>query len=453
MTATVPENTPSQSTASSTRKRWHRDLTTQVLVAILLGILFGHLFPEQGIAMKPLADGFVKMIKMIVGPVIFLTIVTGISAMGDIKKVGKLGAKTLIYFEVVTTIALILGMAVMHIFQPGVGMDTSGADSSLLGSITESAHGMQEHSTVGFLLGIIPDSMVGAFSSGNLLQILFVAILFGVSMSALGDKTQPIEEFFDRVSHIIFHIIGIIMKLAPLAAFGAMAFTIGQFGLKSLLPLGYLILLAIGTMLFFITVVLGSVARYYRFPLWQLIGYVKDELFIILGTSSSETVLPRLIEKMTHLGCAKSVVGMVVPTGYSFNLDGSSIYLSMATLFIAQAYGVDLSFEQELTILGILLLTSKGAAGVTGSAFVVLAATISAMGGVLPLEGVALLLGIDRFMSSIRALTNFIGNAVATVAISRMEGALDDTIMQKALRHEIPLTEEEEYEQSHPKAH
>ncbi len=399
-------------------------MTFQVLAAIVLGVAFGHFYPEQGEAMKPLGDIFIRLIKMVVGPIIFLTIVTGMSHMGDVKKVGEVGLKAIIYFEVVTTLALILGLLAVNILQPGVGFNI---EAVAKGDITKytTAAANQEHGLVAFVMDIIPRSFLGAFTGDNLLQVLFLALVFGGALSAMGEKGKGITQGMEKVTAVFFNIIKTIMYLAPLAAFGAMAFTIGKYGIESIIPLGKLVLVAILTMIVFIIVVLGTVARIWRFDLWRFIRYIEDELFIVFGTGSSETVLPRIMEKLQKLGCSKPVVGLVIPTGYSFNLDGSTIYLAMCVVFIAQAYGVPLDLSQQISILGILLFTSKGAAGVVGSAFIVLAATIQAT-GFLPIEGLALLLGVDRFMSSIRAMINLIGNGVATLAVARMEKELDD---------------------------
>lgn len=396
----------------------------QVLIAIVIGVLLGHYYPDIGVASKPLGDGFIRMIKMIIGPIIFLTIVSGIAHVGDIKKVGKIGGKALIYFEIITTIALALGMLSMNLFQPGAGFDT---EHVVKGDISHFVGGdKQMHGVTEFLLNIIPDNIVGAFARGDMLQILFISILCGLAVSALGENGSPILASVEKYSLLIFRVMGIIMKFAPVGAFGAMAFTVGKFGIESLIPLFKLVFIACSSMVFFIFIILGSIARYQRFSVWRLIRYLKQELVIVLGTGSSEAVLPRLLEKLQRLGCSKQVVGLVVPTGYSFNLDGSSIYLSMCVLFIAQAYNVDLSLSQQASILGILLLTSKGAAGVVGSAFIMLAATVQAT-GILPIEGLALLLGIDRFMSSIRAMINLIGNSVATIVIAKTEKDFDET--------------------------
>ncbi|MBN8530299.1 MAG: dicarboxylate/amino acid:cation symporter [Alphaproteobacteria bacterium] len=417
---TVP--TVSDLTFPPSKKPFYKNLTVQVLTAIFIGILLGHFYPELGAKMKPLGDTFIKMIKMVIGPIIFLTVVTGISGMGDMKKVGRVGGKALLYFEIVTTLALAIGLVVVNVTQPGAGLDMSQIDRS--GDVSGFAKAAKEQSTVDFLMHIVPDNVIGAFAKGDLLQILFVSILFGLALTACGEKGKPVEQFLEKLSGVFFGIIGFIMKLAPIGAFGAMAFTIGKYGLESLVPLARLMLDVYITMAVFIFVVLGLIARFYNFSIWNFLRYIKEEILIVLGTSSSESALPRMMEKMQRLGCSKSVVGMVIPTGYSFNLDGTSIYLSMAAIFIAQAYGIDLSISQQLGILGILMLTSKGAAGVTGSGFIVLAATLSAT-GVLPVEGMALLLGVDRFMSEARAITNLIGNGVATVVVAKMEKEFD----------------------------
>lgn len=398
--------------------------TMQVLIAIVLGAVIGHYAPSWGIASKPLGDGFIRMIKMVIGPIIFLTIVSGMAHVGDVKKVGKIGGKALIYFEIVTTVALILGMVAMNVFQPGAGFDT---ENIAKGDISHYVAASEHTQTISdFILHIIPDNIIGAFARGEMLQILFISVLCGIAVSALGENGAPILASVEKYSSLIFRVMAIIMKFAPIGAFGAMAFTVGKFGIESLIPLLKLVLVAVGAMLFFIFGFLGAIAKYYRFSVWRLTRYLKQELVIVLGTGSSEAVLPRLLEKLQRLGCSKQIVGLVVPTGYSFNLDGSSIYLSMCVLFIAQAYNVDLTLTQQASILGILLLTSKGAAGVVGSAFIMLAATVQAT-GILPIEGLALLLGIDRFMSSVRAMINLIGNSVATIIIAKTEKDFDET--------------------------
>ena len=413
-------------------KRFYKNQTVQVFIAILIGAFLGAVKPEWATAMKPLGDAFIKVIKMVIGPIIFLTIVTGIAHVGDIKKVGKIGGKAILYFEVITTIALILGMVAMNIFRPGDGFDVSSiakGDTPSFAAAKPKGHSFSE-----FMMDIIPDNFVGAFSNGNLLQILFIAIMCGVSLTAMGARGKAIGESLDKYSALIFGVMALIMRMAPVGAFGAVAFTIGKYGIGSVIPLGKLLLLSIATMSFFIVCVLGAIAYYYRFNIFRFLRYLEDEILIVIGTGSSESVLPRMLEKMQQFGCSKPVVGLVLPTGYSLNLDGTSIYLSMGVLFIAQVYNVDLTLAQQLSVLGIMLLTSKGAAGVAGSAFVVLTSTIAASnvsGDIhLPIEGLALLLGIDRFMSSIRATINLIGNGVATVVIAKMEKEFDE---EKAL--------------------
>ena len=413
------------------RKKLFSSLYFQVLLAITLGVWLGHVYPELGADMKPLGDGFVKLIKMIIAPVIFCTVVTGIAGMESMKAVGKTGAIALLYFEVVSTIALIIGLCVVNLLQPGVGMnvDPAALDASAISAYAEQA---KSQGIIAFLLDIIPGSVIGAFASGNILQVLLFAVLFGFSLHHIGEKGQVIFGVIDSFSKVIFGIINMIMKLAPIGAFGAMAFTIGKYGVGSLVQLGQLIACFYITCLFFIFVVLGSIAKASGFSILRFISYIREELLIVLGTSSSESVLPRMLDKMEKLGCQKSVVGLVIPTGYSFNLDGTSIYLTMAAIFIAQATNTPLDLFQQITLLVVLLISSKGAAGVTGSGFIVLAATISAVGH-LPLAGLALILGIDRFMSEARALTNLIGNGVATVVVAKYCKQLDQKKMDAVL--------------------
>ena len=413
-------------------KKFHQTLYFKVLLAIAAGVLVGYFFPATGAEMKPLGDGFIKLIKMIITPIIFCTVVTGIAGMDDMKKVGRVGAKALLYFEVVTSFALLIGLVIVSIIQPGAGFnaDVTKLDTKALASYTTTA--AKAHSTADFLLNIIPNSVVDAFAKGDILQVLLFAVLFGFALSALGKKGKPIYDFIDRTSHVLFGIVGIIMKFAPIGAFGAMAFTIGKFGLGSLSRLGMLMGSFYLTCLIFIFVVLGIIAKISGFSIFKFVRYIKEELFIVLGTSSSESALPRMMSKMENLGCTKSVVGLVIPTGYSFNLDGTSIYLTMAALFVAQATNTPLTLTQTLTVLAVLMLTSKGAAGVTGSGFVTLAATFAAI-PTIPVAGLALILGIDRFMSEARAMTNLIGNGVATVVISRWENELDQDRLQAAL--------------------
>ena len=423
-------------------KRFYQHLYFQVLTAISIGIALGHFAPETGAAMKPLGDGFIKLIKMIITPVIFCTVVTGIAGMEDMKKVGRVGGKALLYFEVVSTLALGIGLLVISIVQPGVGMnaDITKLDTKGLSTFTETA--AKSHSFADFAIGIIPSSVVDAFAKGDILQVLFFAILFGFALSALGERGKPVYKFIDELSHTMFGIVGIIMKAAPIGAFGAMAFTIGKFGLGSLTKLGMLMGSFYLTCLLFIFVVLGTIAKLCGFNIFKFICYIKEELLIVLGTSSSETALPRMMAKLENLGCTKSVVGLVIPTGYSFNLDGTSIYLTMAAVFVAQATNTPLTMTQTLTILGVLMLTSKGAAGVTGSGFVTLAATFAAI-PTIPVAGLALILGIDRFMSEARALTNLVGNGVATVVVSRWENELDMARMAQVLNNETEVEAEE----------
>ncbi|MCF5902760.1 dicarboxylate/amino acid:cation symporter [Aeromonas veronii] len=413
------------------RKKLFSSLYFQVLLAITLGVFLGHVYPELGADMKPLGDGFVKLIKMIIAPVIFCTVVTGIAGMESMKAVGKTGAIALLYFEVVSTIALIIGLCVVNLLQPGAGMnvDPAALDASAISAYAEQA---KSQGIIAFLLDIIPGSVIGAFASGNILQVLLFAVLFGFSLHHIGEKGQVIFGVIDSFSKVIFGIINMIMKLAPVGAFGAMAFTIGKYGVGSLVQLGQLIACFYLTCLFFIFIVLGSIAKASGFSILRFISYIREELLIVLGTSSSESVLPRMLDKMEKLGCQKSVVGLVIPTGYSFNLDGTSIYLTMAAIFIAQATNTPLDLFQQITLLVVLLISSKGAAGVTGSGFIVLAATISAVGH-LPLAGLALILGIDRFMSEARALTNLIGNGVATVVVAKYCKQLDEKKMDAVL--------------------
>jgi aerobic C4-dicarboxylate transport protein len=415
-------------------KKFYQVLYFQVLAAIVVGVLLGYFYPGIGSSMKPLGDGFIKLIKMIIAPIIFCTVVTGIAGMEDMKKVGRVGAKSLLYFEVVSSIALIIGLAVVTIIQPGAGFnaDLTTLDTKGLASFTTGAKSL---STTDFFMNVIPSSVVDAFAKGDILQVLFFSLLFGFALSAIGERGKPVFKFIDDVSQIMFGIVGIIMKAAPIGAFGAMAFTIGKFGLGSLAKLGMLMGSFYLTCLIFIIVVLGSISKLCGFNIFKFIYYIKEELLIVLGTSSSESVLPRMMIKMEKLGCTKSVVGLVIPTGYSFNLDGTSIYLTMAALFVAQATNTPLTMTQTITILAILMLTSKGAAAVTGGGFITLAATFAAV-PTIPLAGLALILGIDRFMSEARALTNLIGNGVATVVVSRWENELDLPKLQRVLDNE-----------------
>ena len=411
-----------------------KSLYFQVLTAIVLGVLLGHFYPELGEQMKPLGDAFIKTIKMIIAPIIFCTVVHGIASMQDMKKVGRVGLKALVYFEVLTSLALIVGLIVANTLQPGAAMnvDASTIDTrAIQGFVAKS----KEQSTIQFLMDIIPNTVVGAFAQGEILQVLFFAVLFAFGLQMIGERGKIVLGVIDQASHALFAVVGIIMKAAPIGAFGAMAFTIGKYGVVTLVALAHLMAAFYLTCVIFIVLVLGGVAWLTGFNIFKFIGYIKEELLIVLGTSSSESVLPRMIAKMENLGCEQSVVGLVIPTGYSFNLDGTCIYLTMAALFLAQATNTDLSFAQQLGIIGVLLLTSKGAAGVTGSGFIVLAATLSSVGHI-PVASIALILGVDRFMSEARALTNLIGNGVATVVVSRWEGALDMKKMQSHLNQE-----------------
>jgi len=420
--------------AETKKKKFYQILYVQVLTAIAIGVLLGFYMPETGAAMKPLGDGFIKLIKMIIAPIVFCTVVTGIAGMDDMKKVGRVGAKALLYFEVLSTIALLIGLVVVSVVQPGAGMnaDVTKLDTKAVAAYASKA---QAQSTVDFIMNIIPNSVVDAFAKGDILQVLLFAILFGVALSAMGKKGKPLLLIIDQFSHGLFGVIGTIMKLAPLGAFGAMAFTIGKFGLGSLTKLGMLMGSFYLTCLLFIFVVLGAVCKMAGFSVLKFIKYIKEELLIVLGTSSSESVLPRMMAKLEHLGCSKSVVGLVIPTGYSFNLDGTSIYLTMAAVFVAQATNTPLTITQTLTILGVLLLTSKGAAAVTGGGFITLAATFAVI-PTIPVAGLALILGIDRFMSEARALTNLIGNGVAAVVVAKWENELDTVRMERVLNNE-----------------
>jgi aerobic C4-dicarboxylate transport protein len=424
-------------TAVAPRKPFYTHLYAQVLTAIVLGVLLGYFYPQLGEQMKPLGDGFIKLIKMLIAPIIFCTVVHGIASMEDMKKVGRVGLKALIYFEVVTTLALIVGLVVVNVLQPGVGMnvDPTAIDTKSIQVYTTKAG---QQSTVEFLMHIIPNTVVGAFAEGEILQVLFFAILFAFGLHMMGERGKPVIGLIDSISHGLFNVVGIIMRVAPIGAFGAMAFTIGKYGIATLLSLGKLMAAFYLTCLIFIFVVLGGIAWLTGFNIWRFIKYIKEELLIVLGTSSSESVLPRMMVKLENLGCKESVVGLVIPTGYSFNLDGTCIYLTMAAIFLAQATNTELTLWQQLGIIGILLLTSKGAAGVTGSGFIVLAATLASVGSI-PVASIALILGVDRFMSEARALTNLIGNGVATIVVSKWEDAIDERRMREHLDHETDL--------------
>jgi aerobic C4-dicarboxylate transport protein len=432
------------STITAPRRPWYTILYVQVLIAIAVGILIGHYFPNTGVALKPLGDGFISLIKMMIGPVIFCTVVHGIGSMRDLKKIGRIGIKTLFYFEAVSTLALGLGLLVGELLQPGRGfnIDPATLDPN---AVAGYVHRAQEEGIVAHLLAIIPETFIGAFAKGDLLQVLLVSILTGFAISQLGDLGERINGVIDAMAKIFFEMIRIIVRAAPIGAFGAMAFTVGAYGVASLVNLVELIATFYLTSVLFVLLVLGTIARLAGFSILRFIAYIKDELLIVLGTSSSETVLPHMIQKMQRLGASKPVVGLVIPTGYSFNLDGTNIYMTLATLFLAQATNTPLSIGQELGILAIAMITSKGASGVTGAGFVTLAATLAIVPDI-PIQSLAILLGIDKFMSECRALTNLVGNGVATVVISRWEGELDVTQLKAAMAHPIAFGEELEEE-------
>ena len=420
---------------TSQRRPYHA-LYFRVIAGIVAGVVLGSLYPSAGEMMKPLGDGFIKLIRMMIAPVIFLTVVTGIARIGDMRKLGRVGLKALVYFEVVTTIALLVGFVVVKVFQPGAGINASAATLDAKAVQQYAASGKQM-TAVDFLLHIIPDTLVGAFANGEILQVLLIAILFGVALAAYPLR-RPIVEAADSLTHLTFEVIALIMKAAPIGAFGAMAFTIGKYGLKTLLPLGKLLLCVYLTSALFVFLVLGLIARLHGFSLWKFLKYIKEELLIVLGTSSSEAALPRIIVKLERLGCSKSVVGLVVPSGYSFNLDGTAIYLTIAALFVAQATNTPLTGREEFTLLLVLMLTSKGAAAVTGGGFITLAATLSSLGTV-PVAGITLLLGVDRFMSEMRALTNLVGNGVATIVVATWEGEFDRKLANRVLNGEVDV--------------
>src|SRR4051794_38691888 len=429
MAAVTTANTP-----AAKRKPLYRSLYLQVVVAVVLGVLLGQFAPALGEQMKPLGDAFIKLIKMLIAPIIFCTVVVGIAGMEDMKKVGKTGGLALLYFEVVSSVALLIGLVLVNLLQPGAGMNANPATLDTK-SIAAYAEPGKLGTTTDFLLNIIPNTIFDAFAKGEILQVLLIAVLFGFALHRFGGRGTLVFDWIEKASHVLFTMVGFIMRVAPIGAFGAMAFTIGKYGLGSLLSLGKLMGSFYLTCLIFIFGVLGLIARFHGFSVWKLIKYIKEELLIVLGTSSSESVLPRMMEKMENLGARRTTVGLVIPTGYSFNLDGTSIYLTMAAVFIAQATNTPMTLKQELTLIGVLLLTSKGAAGVTGSGFIVLAATLSAVGHV-PVAGLALILGIDRFMSEARALTNLIGNGVATLVVAKWTDELDERRLHAGLNNE-----------------
>ena len=432
---------PSAAAVSVKKKRLYQHLYFQVLCAIVIGVLLGHFYPSLGESMKPLGDGFIKLVRMLIAPIIFCTVVHGIASAGDMKKVGRIGLKALIYFEVMTTVALALGLLSMNLVQPGAGMnvDPSTLDTKAIQGFTAKAG---EMGIVDYILHIIPNTVVGAFAEGEILQVLLIAVLFAFGLQFLGERGKPLVKIIDDTSHVFFGIVGIIMKVAPIGAFGAMSFTVGKYGIVTLLSLGQLLMAFYATCFVFVFVVLGAIARLTGFSLWRFLRYIKEELLLVLGTSSSESALPRLIAKLEVLGCEKSVVGLVVPGGYSFNLDGSCIMLTTMAIFVAQATNTPLSLEQQLGLLGVLLLTSKGAAGVTGGAFIALAATLAST-GTIPVAGLTLVLGVYRFISEAGSLVNLIGNGVATVVVAKWEGALDEARMREHLEHETDLEADE----------
>ncbi|NMU91352.1 dicarboxylate/amino acid:cation symporter [Achromobacter ruhlandii] len=425
--------------APARKLKFYQILYVQVLFAIVVGILLGYFKPDLGQAMQPLGDGFIKLVKMIIAPVIFLTVATGIAAMSDLKKVGRVAGKAMLYFLVFSTLALIVGMVVSHIVQPGAGMHINPAtlDQKAVSGYVAKAH---DSTITGFLLNVIPTTIFSPFVGGDILQVLFVAVLFGIALAQVGERGKPVLDFLTALAQPIFKLVSILMKAAPIGAFGAMAFTIGKYGIKSIINLAMLVGTFYATSVLFVVVVLGLVARYNGFSILKLVRYIREELLLVLGTSSSEAALPTLMQKMERAGCSKSVVGLVVPTGYSFNLDGTNIYMTMAALFIAQACDIPLSLGDQILLLLVAMLSSKGAAGVTGAGFITLAATLSVVPTV-PVAGMALILGVDRFMSECRALTNLVGNATAAVVVARWEGELDKDQLHAALEGEAPAAQ------------
>ncbi len=416
----------------SRKTRWYKVLYIQVIIAIIIGVLLGHFFPSVGESMKPFGDAFIKLVKMIISPVIFLTIVLGIAEMTNMKVMGRVIGKSLVYFIFFSTLALAVGLLVANIAHPGTGLniDPVSLDSSKVEEYVQKSH---DASLTGFLMNIIPTTVVSPLTNGNILQTLFVAVLFGISMVLVDEKARPLLHIFENLSALVFKMVSILMRAAPIGAFGAMAFTIGKYGIGSIGNLLYLILTFYVSSILFILIILGAVARYNGFSIIKLIKYIKEEMLLVLGTSSSEAALPTLMQKMEKAGCQKSIVGIVVPTGYSFNLDGTNIYMTMAALFIAQACNIELTLQQQILLLLVAMLSSKGAAGVTGAGFITLAATISVVPSI-PVAGMALILGIDRFMSECRALTNLVGNACATIVIARWEKGLDKKKLDEVLK-------------------
>ncbi|MDF7675475.1 dicarboxylate/amino acid:cation symporter [Neisseriaceae bacterium ESL0693] len=420
------------------KQRWYQILYVQVIIAIIVGILLGYFYPSVGESMKPLGDAFIKLVKMIISPVIFLTVVTGIAGMNNMKTVGRVTAKAMTYFLTFSTLALIIGLIVANVVQPGHGLniDPSTLESAKVQEYVQKSH---DATITNFLMDIIPTTALSPLTNGNILQTLLIAILFGISLALVGEKAKPLVNLFQELSAPVFKLVAILMKAAPVGAFGAMAFTIGKYGIGSIGNLLFLIVTFYISSVLFVLIILGAVARYNGFSIIRLIKYIKEELLLVLGTSSSEAALPTLMQKLEAAGCKKSVVGLVVPTGYSFNLDGTNIYMTMAALFIAQACNIDLTIQQQILLLLVAMLSSKGAAGVTGAGFITLAATLSVVPSV-PVEGMALILGIDRFMSECRALTNLIGNACATIVVSRWEKSLDNDVLQETLSRQPAAT-------------
>jgi aerobic C4-dicarboxylate transport protein len=411
-------------------KKLGANLTFQVLVAITLGILTGAFLPEFAPQAKLVSQAFINLISMLIAPIVFLTIVLGIAHMGDMKKVGRVGGKALLYFEIVSTLAIAIGLLVANILKPGIGVPAANGDVSKIQTYTEQADGIEWSE---FFYHIIPKNIFESFTKGDILQILFFAILFGYGLNKMGAEGKPVLNGLDKVSKVFFNIMKVVMRLAPIGAFGGMAYSVGTYGLHTLLPMAKLMGAVYLTCFLFIFVVLNGICRYYKFSLWSYLKFIRQEILIVLGTSSSESVLPSMMQKMEAIGCAKPVVGLVIPTGYSFNLDGTAIYLSMAVIFLAQVFHVELSLAQQVTILAVLMITSKGAAGVTGSGFIVLASTLTAL-KIMPVEHIAILLGVDRFMSEARAITNMIGNGIATIVIAKSEGEFDENKYQLAIQ-------------------
>ena len=427
-----------------------KSLYVQVLIGIAAGVILGFVAPEKGAAMRPLGDGFIKLVKMLIAPIVFSTVVVGIAHMGAMKEVGRIGLRALVYFEAVSTLALVIGMVVVNILQPGRGLtiDPASLDMKTVSSYASASKGL---TTTDFILNIIPNTVVDAFARGEILQVLLFSVLFGLAALSLGKTVAPLVAIVDQMSRALFAIVGIIMRLAPIGAFGAMAFTVGRYGVGTLVSLGQLMAGMYITCLFFVFVVLGGIARVTGFSLLRFLKYISEEILIVLGTSSSESALPKIMEKLERIGCPKPIVGLVVPTGYSFNLDGTSIYMTMAAIFVAQASGVQLSFGRQLSLLAILLMTSKGAAAVTGSGFITLAATLSAFPDI-PVAGLAMLLGVDRFMSEARSITNLIGNAVATMVVARWDGSLDMAHVKRVLAHGVPELHDERLDAVHQRS-